>query len=206
MSFFSRIKALVGLDFTDQARREVALDEERAARRTAERFSRGSVGIQKGTFQTRGDLDEALKRVDLPPTLPREEEAKPGICRYRLRGRARDCEREFPIAMTTLSAKEKWLIEAGIKILRDPSAESAWLTWISPQNGTLLEGGFTAPLPAAIAAIVITALNALAEELRRALSKTGIPDQEEDDIVNDLEVVELIHSNITSRFGHPTYP
>lgn len=76
MSFFSKIKALVGLDFTDQARREVEADEDRAARRTAERFARGSVGIQKGTFQTRGDLDEAMSRVDLPPTLPREQDEK----------------------------------------------------------------------------------------------------------------------------------
>jgi hypothetical protein len=76
LSFFSRIKALVGLDFKDQARREVEADEDRAARRTAERFARGSIGIQKGMFQTRGDLDEAMKRVGLPPTLPREEDEK----------------------------------------------------------------------------------------------------------------------------------
>lgn len=74
MSFFSRIKAFVGLDFMEQARREVEADEDRAARRTAERYARGSVGIQKGTFQTRGDLDQALKHVGLPPTLPREEQ------------------------------------------------------------------------------------------------------------------------------------
>jgi hypothetical protein len=76
VSFLSRIKALVGLDFTDQARREIAADEDYAARRTAERFARGSVGIQKGTFQTRGDLDEAMGRVGLPPTHPREQDEK----------------------------------------------------------------------------------------------------------------------------------
>jgi len=74
VSFFSKIKALVGLDFTDQAIREVRQDEERAARRTAERYSRGSVGLQRGTFQTRRDLDEDLRRVGLPATLPREDE------------------------------------------------------------------------------------------------------------------------------------
>lgn len=76
VSFFSKIKALMGLDFTDQARREIEADEDQAARRAAERFARGSVGIQKGAFQTRGDLDRAMKRVRLPPTLPREQDEK----------------------------------------------------------------------------------------------------------------------------------
>ena len=74
MNFMHTVKALLGLDFKDQARREIEADEDQAARRTAERFARGSVGIQKGTFQTRGDLDLAMKYVGLPPTLPREQD------------------------------------------------------------------------------------------------------------------------------------
>jgi hypothetical protein len=73
MKLLEKIKAFFGLDFMDQACRQVKADEDLIARSIAQQFTRGSIGIQKGAFQTRGDLDEALKRAGLPPTLPREE-------------------------------------------------------------------------------------------------------------------------------------
>jgi hypothetical protein len=67
MQFFHTVKHLLGLDFEDRARREVASEEEAAAQKMAARYSRGSVGIQTGAFQTRADLDRALKEAGLPP-------------------------------------------------------------------------------------------------------------------------------------------
>jgi hypothetical protein len=65
------IKRRLGLDFSEQARREVKREEENAARKSAERYSRGSVGIQKGAFQTREDLDRDLAEAGIPPPPPR---------------------------------------------------------------------------------------------------------------------------------------
>jgi hypothetical protein len=67
MQLLRRVKRLLRLDFGAQAEREVAGEEENAARKTATRYSRGSVGIQKGAFQTRKDLDRELENAGLPP-------------------------------------------------------------------------------------------------------------------------------------------
>ena len=65
MQLVKKIKALLGIDFYNQARKEVECEEEQAARKVAMRFSRGSVSIQKGAFQTRRDLDHAMKDAGL---------------------------------------------------------------------------------------------------------------------------------------------
>lgn len=72
MSFMQSVKALFGLDFTDQARRELKHDEDSAGREIAARFGRGSVGIQKGAFMTRSDIDLELSKADIPPPPPRD--------------------------------------------------------------------------------------------------------------------------------------
>ena len=65
MSFLGKVKTFLGVDFYNQALNEVGLEEEMAARKVAMRYSRGSVGIQKGAFQTRKDLDAAMRRAGL---------------------------------------------------------------------------------------------------------------------------------------------
>jgi hypothetical protein len=62
-----QVKRILGLDFSDQARREIAEDEDAAGRKTAARYSRGSVGIQKSAFQTRADLNRQLAKAGISP-------------------------------------------------------------------------------------------------------------------------------------------
>jgi hypothetical protein len=67
MNLFLTLRNRLGLDFEERAHREVRREEEAVSRKTAERYSRGSVGIQKGAFQTRDDLDRSLERQGLSP-------------------------------------------------------------------------------------------------------------------------------------------
>ena len=62
MSFIDKVKTLIGVDFANQAHLQVRREEEQAARKVAMRYSRGSVSIQKGAFQTREDLNKALEK------------------------------------------------------------------------------------------------------------------------------------------------
>lgn len=71
------IKAILGLDFDAQSRAEIRREENEAVRKVAERYSRGSVGIQRGAFQTREDLDRELEKVGLPP--PNRDSASPDL-------------------------------------------------------------------------------------------------------------------------------
>ena len=64
MPILKTIKTLLGIDFAEQASKEVEQEEEYAARRAAMRFSRGSVGVQQGAFLTRKDLDKSLEKAD----------------------------------------------------------------------------------------------------------------------------------------------
>jgi hypothetical protein len=66
MKVIGKVKSFLGLDFARQAHDEIARDEVAAARKVAMRYSRGSVGIQSGAFQTRRDLDKALDKAGLP--------------------------------------------------------------------------------------------------------------------------------------------
>jgi len=72
MSFLHTIAHCLGLDFAEQARLEVRREENAAGRKGAERFSRGSVGIQKGAFATREEIDRELAKADIPPAPPHE--------------------------------------------------------------------------------------------------------------------------------------
>jgi hypothetical protein len=54
------LKSAFGVDFERQARDEIRQDEDRAARDVVVLHVRGSIGIAKGAFQTRADLDHAL--------------------------------------------------------------------------------------------------------------------------------------------------
>lgn len=72
MSFLHAIAHYLGLDFAEQARIEVRREEDVAGRKGAERFSRGSVGIQKGAFSTREDIDRELAKADIPPAPAHE--------------------------------------------------------------------------------------------------------------------------------------
>lgn len=63
MRLLKAIMARVGLDFAEQAKQEVVREEEAAAHEVAKRFTRGSVGIQRGTFQTRKQLDRELEKL-----------------------------------------------------------------------------------------------------------------------------------------------
>ena len=72
MRLIDTIKNRLGLDFSEQASREVKREEDAAGRKSAERYSRGSVGIQKGAFETRDDIDRELARAGIPPAPPHE--------------------------------------------------------------------------------------------------------------------------------------
>lgn len=100
--------------------------------------------------------------------------------------------------MVTISAKEKWLIDAGLRLLKDSTATDAWTVWCAPQEFVILTGGMTVDLPWSIAQIAIRALFALATDLRLTLERASLPEQEEDELVNDLELTELA-SNVISR-------
>lgn len=71
MNVVRTLKRRLGLDFADQAERQVKQDERAAAGKVAQRYSRGSVGIQRGAFRTRDDIDGDLARAGIPPAEPR---------------------------------------------------------------------------------------------------------------------------------------
>jgi hypothetical protein len=64
MHFLRKIRSLLGLNFAEQANKEIAQEEEQAARKVAMRFSRGSVGIQSGAFLTRKELDRKIEGAE----------------------------------------------------------------------------------------------------------------------------------------------
>lgn len=100
-----------------------------------------------------------------------------------------------------LSAKEKWLVDAGVSFV-SADQRREWERWAPP-----LESQFSTSrvvqMPPNIAEIALSALSALADNIKHNLDNPTISEQEEDCLFNDLEAIELARRFYARELGHP---
>ena len=98
--------------------------------------------------------------------------------------------------MITLSPKALRFIEAGLNLIPDPSARSAWVEWACGRSITTLS---KAPLPAHLLNAALTALECKVQDLRQQRAQAC-----EDDIFNfdnDISFVTAIETTLLRAEG-----
>ena len=86
--------------------------------------------------------------------------------------------------MVALSAKEKWLVDAGVSFIQPPQRQE-WARWSAPLESQLLSAR-AVQIPISIAEIALSALSALADHIKRDLDNPVISEDDEDALFNDL--------------------
>lgn len=102
--------------------------------------------------------------------------------------------------MVALSAKEKWLVDAGIPFI-SPDQKQQWAT-LAPPLESQLSTAQVVQIPPHIAEIALSALSALADRIKRDLDNPLMSDQDEDSLFNDLEAAELAVAFFARELGH----
>lgn len=94
-----------------------------------------------------------------------------------------------------IAAKERWLIDSGARLLPVPERH-AWDVWVTDQAKNLAAGAVSSPMPQQVAEDALRALMALKSYIEARLDRE-LPDQEVDELVNDLEAVDLTTRHIS---------
>jgi hypothetical protein len=102
--------------------------------------------------------------------------------------------------MIALSAKEKWLVDAGASMLAPPQRRE-WENW-APHLQSQLATKEVVQISTVIAEIALSALAALADQIEHDLDLPGLADQEEDSLFNDLEATKHTITCIARDLGH----
>lgn len=102
--------------------------------------------------------------------------------------------------MVALSAKEKWLVDAGASFII-PAQKQLWEKW-SPQFEIQLSSAPVVQIPINVAEIALLALTALADHIKRDLDNPTISDQDEDSLFNDLQATEFAVTFFARELGH----
>jgi hypothetical protein len=106
--------------------------------------------------------------------------------------------------MVVLSAKEKWLIDAGASMLAPPQRRT-WANWGTQLQAQLATANVV-QIPTSVAEIALSALEALADRIKHDLEAPGLADQEEDHLFNDLEATQQTITFIARDLGHQPSP
>jgi hypothetical protein len=102
--------------------------------------------------------------------------------------------------MVALSAKEKWLVDAGVPFVA-VDQQREWEVRAPPLESQLLTTQVV-QIPPNLAAIALSALSALADHIKQRLNNPTISDQDEDLLFNDLEATELAVKFYARELGH----
>jgi hypothetical protein len=102
--------------------------------------------------------------------------------------------------MVALSAKEKWLIDAGASFIQ-PLQQRAWAHWSSSLENQL-SSVRAVQIPVPIAEIALSALSALADHIKRDLDNPAISEDDEDGLFNDLEATQNAVTFFARELGH----
>jgi hypothetical protein len=104
--------------------------------------------------------------------------------------------------MVALSAKEKWLVDAGVSFIQPPQRQE-WARWpaLTPLESQLLSAR-AVQIPISIAEIALSALSALADHIKRDLDNPVISEDDEDALFNDLEATQNAVIFFARELGH----
>jgi hypothetical protein len=102
--------------------------------------------------------------------------------------------------MVALSAKEKWLVDAGASYV-PPLQRQEWARWSSALESQLLSAR-AVQIPVAVAEIALSALSALADHIKHDLDNPAISEDDEDALFNDLEATQGAVTFFARELGH----
>ena len=107
--------------------------------------------------------------------------------------------------MLIFSANARQLIDNAVASLDEPR-QKAWRTWIAQQPVRRSAGDplddERGPLPAEIVNIVLSALEAMRDNLRRQLSAPGLSEDDISDLDNDVSHISSVERAVYQSLGH----